>query len=139
MNRFLFRSTWFTLMGLVWLASAGPGQAWDHQPVKVNTVFRFDVEVKVGPEGGRPTAPWYLYFPCDARAIPPAQMSPFPPFPSQFPPQNIPPAQQKSFRISVPPSPMTTQVWPSQYGYGSGVQPVGYVPSQAPSYWYGNR
>jgi hypothetical protein len=108
--------------------------------MQLNTVFRFDVEVKVGPDGRRPTAPWYSYFPADARMVPPPQLSPFPPFPNTFPPQAFPPTPQKSLRISnMPAGPMTTQLWPSQYGYGANVQPVGYVPTQAPSYWYGNR
>jgi hypothetical protein len=106
--------------------------------MKVNTIFQFDIEVKVGPETNRPTAPWYTYFPADARMVPPLQRTPFPPFPNTFPPQNFPPAPQKQLRISnMPPPPMTTQLWPSPFGYG--VQPVGYVPAQAPSYWYGNR
>jgi hypothetical protein len=140
MNRMISRHGWFALLGLAWLGSAGQGQAWERPPMKVNTVFQFDIEVRVGPDGSRPTAPWYTYFPADARMVPPPQMSPFPPFPNTFPPQAFPPAPQKQLRISnMPAAPMTTQLWPSQYGYGGSVQPVGYVPAQAPSYWYGNR
>ena len=50
------------IFGLVWLGLAGQVQAWDRPPVKVNTVFKFDVEVKVGPDGMRPTAPWLRPF-----------------------------------------------------------------------------
>ena len=83
--------------------------------------------------------PWYMYFPADARMMPPPQMTPFPPFPSTFPPQAVAPAPQKSLHFgNMAPGPMTTQYWPS-HGYNGGVQAVGYVPARAPSYWYGNR
>ena len=139
MNRIISRHGWFALLGLAWLGSIGQGQAWERPPMKVNTVFQFDVVVKVGPDLARPTAPWYTYFPADARFTPPPQMSPFPPFPNAFPPQNVPvPQPQRQLRFSnMPPAPMVTQAWPSHYG--NGVQPVGYVPTQAPSYWYANR
>ena len=51
MTRTISRRFWLALLGLVWLGLAGEGQAWERPPVKVKTVFQFDIEVKVGPDG----------------------------------------------------------------------------------------
>lgn len=129
--------------GLVCWVGLGEGQAWERPPVKVNTQFQFRVEVKVGPEVGRPTAPWYAYFPADPRLLPSPQLSPYPPWPAPFPPPGPPfdaskEAQKSTRDTNVTPGPMLTQHQPA-YAYGSTFQPVGFVPTQAPSYWYQNR
>lgn len=144
MNRSIPRLGWLGLSGLAWLVGIGAGQAWERPPVKVNTVFQFRVEVKVGPEVGRPTAPWYTYFPADPRLLPSPQLSPYPPWPAQFPPAGPPSdASQNALKqmrnLNVTPGPMLTQQWSNPLAYGSNLQPVGYAPVQAPSYWYHNR
>ena len=140
MIRSISRQWWLGLLGLAWFALTGEGQAWDRPPLKVNTQFQFHVEVKVGPYAQRPTAPWYSYFPCDARTAPLVPNSPYPPFPMQFPPQGQPPAAQKTSQSApLPQGPMLTQYWPNYYAYGSNLQPVGFVPAQMPSYWYQGR
>lgn len=137
MNRIISRLG-IALFGFIALGMLSPAHAWERPPVKVNTVFQFDIEVKVGPDPSRPTMPWYLYFPADARMTPPMQMTPFPPFPQRYPPQpGALPAPQKLLRFSnMQPGPQMTQMWPT---YNTGLQPVGYVPVQAPSYWYNAR
>ena len=145
MIRSLSRRWWlFGLLGLVCFVSTGETQAWERPPLKVNTVFQFKVEVKVGPEVKPPTAPWYAYFPADQRLMPSMQATPYPSWPVQFPPQGPPPiplkdAPKSTGNANVPSGPMLTQYWPNYYAYGSNLQPVGYVPAQAPSYWYQNR
>ncbi len=140
MIRSISRRWWLGILGLIWLGATSPAQAWERPPVKLDTKFEFRVEVKVGPQYQRPTAPWYAYFPADARTIQPMQTSPYPPWPMPFPPQGPPPASQKSSSSApLPSGPMLTQHWPNYYTYGSNVQPVGYVPAQAPSYWYQGR
>jgi len=146
MNRSMPRLWWLGLIGLAWFAAPGEGQAWERPPLKVNTKFEFRVEVKVGPEVGRPTAPWYTYFPADARLMPSPQLSPYPPWPAQFPPAGQPfdalkGAKTQSRDTNGTPGPMLTQhqQWPNHFAYGSNLQPVGYAPMQAPSYWYQNR
>src|ERR1019366_5645599 len=137
MIRMISRRGCFAVLGLIWVGVTGEGQAWERPPVKVITEFRFDIEVKVGPDGSRPTMPWYAYFPADPRIMPSPQASPFPPFPVAFPPQAYPQAALKQMlRANVPQGSMQTQYWPSQYVNPSNVQPVGYAPAQAPSYWY---
>jgi hypothetical protein len=117
----------------------------ERPPVKVNTVFHFRVEVKVGPDIKRPTAPWYAYFPADPRMSPSLQSSPYPPWPQQFPPPRPPsdakdvPQLQKQSAQNVPSRPMLTTHWPSSQTLGSPFQPVGYVPSQVPAYWHQTR
>ena len=138
------RRWWFGLLGLVWLAAMGQSQAWDRPPLRVDTKFEFRVEVKTGPQFKPPTAPWYAYFPADARLLPSMQATPYPTWPLQFPPQGPPPnpipnAPKPMGTATVPSGPMLTQYWPNYYRNGSSLQPVGYVPAQAPSYWYQNR
>ena len=142
MNRWLPRLGWLGFLGLAWLSAIGGAQAWERPPVKVDTKFDFRVEVHVGPQIGRPTAPWYAYFPADPRMMPSPQLSPYPPWPAQFPPAG-PPSDalkdaQRMRSSNVTPGPMQMQ-WSNQFAYGSNLQPVGYVPMQAPSYWYQNR
>ncbi len=144
MKRMLPRLGWLGLFGLVWMVMNGAGQAWERPPVKVNTAFQFRVEVKVGPEVGRPTAPWYAYFPADPRLLPSPQLSPYPPWPAQFPPASPPSDAQKDAPkntrdSNVTPGPLLAQQWSNHFAYGSNLQPVGYIPRTAPSYWYQNR
>ena len=134
MFRSVSRRMWLGLLGLAWLGAISQGQAWERPPVKVDTKFDFRVEVKVGPQFQRPTAPWYAYFPADAPTMPSMQTSPYPPWPMPFPP----PGAQKSAN-PVPSGPTLARQWPNYYSYGPNVQPVGYVPAQAPSYWYQGR
>jgi hypothetical protein len=145
MTRSISRYLWLGLLGLIWFAVPGEGQAWDRPPVKVNTQFQFRIEVKVGPQYQRPTAPWYAYFPADPRLMPTPQATPFPPWPAQFPPPMMPPAglsrdaQGQPGPANGPQGPMLSQYWPGQATYGANVQPVGYTPAQVPSYWYQGR
>lgn len=112
-------------------------------PVKVNTVFDFRVEFKVGPDIQRPTAPWYAYFPADPRMSPSLQSSPYPPWPQQFPPPGPPSdakdALKKLSAESVPSGPMPWMHWPHHHARGPILQPVGYSPQLVPSYWYQQR
>ena len=141
MSKLTIRLTWFGLLGFAWLGILSHGQAWEHPNVKVDTVFKFRVDINVGPQIKRPTAPWYAYFPADPNINPNMQSTPFPPWPGQFPP-SMPPADamKKASAQSYPQSgPMQTSYWPTGYAYGSNLQPVGYAPNQAPSYWYRQR
>ena len=141
MNGFSCRSRWLGLAGLVWLVMFAEGQAWERPPIRFKTEFKFHVEMKVGPEIKKPTAPWYAYFPADPRMIPSPQTSPYPPWPQQFPPTG-PSTDSKDLKrlsaenVASGPMPMMTP-WPGAYAYGSTLQPVGHMP--APTYWYQNR
>jgi hypothetical protein len=143
MIRLISRRWWFGILGLAWLASTGVGQAWEHP--HVNTEFKFRFEVTVGPEQVRPTAPWYTYFPADPRLMPAPSLTPYPSWPRQFPPLGPPADKLKAAQNAPrdsnnPPSgPMLTQYRTIPYAYGSSIQPVSYVPAQAPSYWYQGR
>jgi len=133
---------WLGMLGLAWLAAAGVGQAWERP--RVNTEFKFRFEVTVGPEQIRPTAPWYTYFPADPRMLPSPSLTPYPPWPRQFPPLGTPAdapkaAQNPTRDNNIPNGPMLTQYRTVPFGYGSSIQPVSYVPTQAPSYWYQGR
>ncbi|MBM3996460.1 MAG: hypothetical protein FJ303_20250 [Planctomycetes bacterium] len=133
------RQWWLGLLGLVWFALSGDALAWDRPPVKVNTQFQFRVEVKVGPYSDRPTAPWYAYFPADARMLTTTVTNPYPTWPMHYPPQGPSTDVRKmSGSAPIPQGPMLTQHWPGYYAPGS-LQPVGFVPTQAPSYWYQGR
>jgi hypothetical protein len=142
MNGLFSRRCWPGLAGLVWLVMFAQGQAWERPPIKFKTEFKFHVEMKVGPEIKKPTAPWYAYFPADPRLISSPQTSPYPPWPQQFPPTSPPTDAKDLKRLSAEyasaPMPMMTP-WASPYAYGSALQPVGYVPVHAPNYWYQNR
>ncbi len=133
---------WLGLLGLVSLGGIAQGQVMGPlPPVKINTVFKFQVEFKVGPDIKRPTAPWYAYFPHDPRMIPAPQTSPYPTWPQQFPPQRPPLDSRDVFKKlsaeNVASGPMTH--WPTSYVRGSALEPVRYVPALAPNYWYQNR
>ncbi len=142
MIRSISRRWWLGLLGLVWLAGVGVGHAWERP--RVNTEFKFRVEVTTAPEQLRPSAPWYTYFPADPRLMPSPQLSPYPSWPMQFPPQGQPfdamknaPKQVRD--SNIPSGPMLTQYRTVPYAYGTNLQPVSYVPAQAPSYWYQGR
>ena len=145
MIRSITRLSWLGLLGIVWIGMTQQGQAWENPLVKVSsTRINFHMEFSTTPAVPRPTAPWYAYFPADPRMVQPMQATPYPPWPVQFPPPG-PPAdafkgvQKQSGALNVPQGPMQTQHWPGYYTYGSNLQPVGYVPAQAPSYWYQGR
>jgi hypothetical protein len=130
-------------LGLVCIVMTAKGQAWERPPVKIDTHWEFSVNVKYGPDTRRPVAPWYAYFPVDPRMTPSAQTTPYPPWPATFPPQASPPivpkeAPRQAFDGNAPRDTQASYVWPNQTAYGMNVQPVGYVPAQAPSYWYRN-
>jgi hypothetical protein len=132
------RIWWLGVLGLVWLSAAGVGPAWERP--RVNTEFNFKFEVTVGPEQLRPTAPWYTYFPADPRLLPSPQYSPYPSWPRQFPPPAPPVDAPKQSRDSTDRGgPMLTQYRTVPYSNWSSIQPVSYVPAQAPSYWYQAR
>ena len=126
------------IFGLVCQLGIGTASAWERPPVKVNTVFQFKVEVKVGPEIKPPTAPWYTYFPVDERMVPSMQLTPYPtwPAPGQMP---TPPTPKATGNPGYAPTAVATQYWPPTYANSSNVQPVGFVPASAPSYWYQGR
>lgn len=141
MTTLISRRWWLALLGAAWLGFAADGRAWERPNVQVDTVFKFRVDVHVGPQVKRPTAPWYAYFPADPNMNPSPQSTPFPPFPMQFPPSgpSSDSLKKTSAAYAAPAGPMQTSYWPTSYAYGSNLQPVGYYPSQAPSYWYRQR
>ena len=134
------RHWWLGLLGLVCFAATGKAQVWERPPVKINTKIEFHFDVKVGPDFRRPTAPWYAYFPVDPRMASSPQTSPYPPWPTPFPPVGPPPtAAKEPQRLSANravPNDTLSQLWLSQSSHGTSLQPVGYVPAQVPSYWY---
>jgi hypothetical protein len=144
MIRWMSHLGWLGCFGLAWLGATGIAQAWDNPLVKVSQVrVNFHVELSTTPDPLRPTAPWYAYFPADPRLMPSPQLSPYPPWPTQFPPVGPPfdaskGAQPQSRNRTVTPGPMQTQ-WSNPIAYGGNLQPVGYVPNQVPSYWYQQR
>ena len=121
MKGLMSRLGWLGLLGLGWLFANSEARAWERPPVKVNTVFQFRVEVHCGPEAIRPAAPWYTYFPADPRLMPSPQLSPYPPWPAQFPPAG-PPSDalkdaQRQVRDSIEsPGPLLTPWSPSPTG-----------------------
>jgi hypothetical protein len=126
------RRWWLGILGVTVLGAMAPANAWGDGPNLRNTRVRvnFNVEMSTLPSMPPPTAPWYAYFPADPRIMPSPQLSPYPPWPQQFPPPGL---------VPMPPPtpvsrPMVAQHWAAQ-----GVQPVGFYPTQAPSYWYQNR
>jgi hypothetical protein len=143
MKGLLSRRCWLGLASLVCLIAISEARAWERPPLKIYTNFDFRVEVTTIPQIPRPTAPWYTYFPADPRLAPSMQTSPYPPWPGQFPPPgpayDFPQGAPKQGMNPTPRAPMITQHWPTHYTFGSSVQPVGYVPAQAPSYWYQGR
>jgi hypothetical protein len=136
MFRSISRQWWLGLLGLMWLGMTGEGQA----QVRISTWrVNFNIEVTSTPTAPRPGAPWYAYFPADPRIMPSPHVSPYPPWPMPFqgpPPRELP---KQSNSATVPTGPMLTQHWPSHRAFGSDLQAVGYVPAQAPSYWYQGR
>ena len=125
------------LVALAWFSTSGSVQA-DPPAMKISNVrINFHVEMSTLPTVPPPTAPWYAYFPADPRRLPAPNATPYPSWPMQFPPAVGP--QMKSNSANVAPGPMLTQYWPSYYQSGSNLQPVGYTPPQAPSYWYRGR
>jgi len=141
MSEMIIRRWWLGMLGLVWLGATSVGHAWERPNVKIDAVFDFRFDVQVGPPVQRPTAPWYAYFPNDPNINPSPQATPFPPWPMQFPPPGPPADAYKKTNVpsNVPAGPMQTSYWPVSYSYGSNLQPVGYAPMQAPSYWYRQR
>jgi len=131
---------WLGYFGLVCLSLTGNAQAWERPPVRVNTKVEFHFDVKVGPDFRRPTAPWYAYFPVDPRLSPSPQTSPYPPWLASIPPASLPPVaakdtQRPSANMVVPITALS-QPWLSPGSHGTNLQPVSYVPTQVPSYWY---
>jgi hypothetical protein len=146
----MFKSTsslcWFASITIVGLSIGDRASAWERPPLKLNTKIEFRVEVKSAPQCPPPTAPWYAYFPADARLLPPMNVTPYPTWPMPFPPAPRPMPMPlpngngpKTMIPPMPSGPMTTQQWPGYYVSAASVQPVGYVPAQAPSYWYQGR
>ena len=127
------RRWWLGILGLVSLGLMTPRDAWGDPPNFRNTRVRvnFNVEMSTLPSVPPPSAPWYAYFPADPRIMPSPQLSPYPSWPMQFPPV-APPMKMGTGPVA---GPMVTR---NGYAY-DGVQAVGYVPAQAPSYWYQGR
>ena len=138
MLRMILRCAWVGLPALLWWMSPTAAEAWERPPLKINTKWEFQVEVKVGPDFRRPTAPWYAYFPADPRMLPSPQASPYPSWPMQFPPRGVPAAPSQAQSPALPRDTQTAQVGSNQNANGMNVQPVGFVPARAPSYWYRN-
>lgn len=136
---------WLGLLGLACFGSLAHAQTTTTPlpPVKINTVFQFRVEFKVGPDIKRPTAPWYAYFPSDPRMTPSLQTTPYPTWPQQFPPQrpplDSPDPLRKVSAQNVANTPTALTYWPTSFTRGSVLEPAGYVPTSAPSYWYQTR
>ena len=140
MNRSMPRLCCFGLLGMFAFAATAQAQAPTFWNVKVN----FSVEVKTPPPALQPGAPWYMYFPVDPHMLPSPQVTPYPSFPGQFPPASPSfdtqiNATKQARDMSAPPGPMLTQFGSRPLDYRPTLQPVGFVPSGAPSYWYGSR
>jgi len=134
---------WYSALGAAGLSSlllAGAAQAAKPIPTKIDAGFEFRFNVQMGPQAFIPRAPWYTYFPVDPNLIANRPgTSPYPPWPTTFPPAPGTVPAQPQFKNAappvVPPAPQTRGWgWPVSDG---GVQAAGYVPAQAPSYWYG--
>ena len=103
-------------IGLLAVAALAPDRAaaWDYPPWKVRGGVNVYLKVQLG-AANLPLAPWYTYFPADPRLVPSPQLSPYPPWPTQFPPVSPPSdypkgAQKQSRDMNVTPGPMLTKV-----------------------------
>jgi len=115
-------------------------------PVDVDFVFRFNVRVGDNGKQMKNAAPWYSYFPYDPRLQSQAPGSPFPHWPTQFPPSEQNTAGQNQTSRQAPQNQPTQHqpgpglVWhanPNQTSSYPNLQLVAYPNGQAPSYWYG--
>jgi len=114
-------------LGVMLAPLAAPAHAWDLIPsLKLNVTFRVDVHSTAHPH---PTAPWWAYFPQGAHEQAPASGPIFPHWPAQFPPAAHPVSMPHA-----PPAGPNVVFGPAT----TFLQPVGYYPAQAPSYWYGH-
>jgi hypothetical protein len=138
MTRTLRRLGRLGLLGLVWFTVAGKSPGWERPPVRINTHVEFQMEFKVGPQPLRPTAPWYAYFPVDPRTLPSGQTSPYPPWPSQFPPPA--PKDGLAPAADLGGTGATLVSYVSQYSipYRPLSFPTATYQAEAPSYWYRN-
>ena len=136
---------WLPLVGLGCLLTANAAPAAG--PFKIDSNIEWHFDVKFGPQAEVPRAPWYTYFPVDPNLAVLARGTPFPGWPNPFPPAvNVPsaaPSTPAPPPFPPPPTPnpngaarQTSWGW-AMTAPAAGVQPVGYVPAQVPSYWYG--
>jgi hypothetical protein len=83
--------------------------------------------------GGGMAAPWYSYWPYDAHFMTPAPTG-YPNWPAGMGAMMY--GSPCASAYGPPPPPMALP-GPSPYAAPATVQPCGYTPAQAPSYWYG--
>jgi hypothetical protein len=131
MIQHLQRRAWLGLFAVAWLLTPATVHAWGTPiPMKVDSIFIYRFDVKVGPSAfARPAAPWYTYFPSDPNLQAQPARNQYPNWPTNFPAAQAPSAG----------GPVTYQM-PAQepaagYYYPQAVQPTGYY-TPAPSYWY---
>jgi hypothetical protein len=157
------RLWWLPALALTWLLTPHSAHAWGNScgiPLKIDFVIRFDVATTSG-SAVRPAAPWYTYFPADPHLTAQAGHNPYPNWPQQWPPaqvptEQMPPAEQvpavptpdkvvpPPFLPKVAPPPVVPMgYWqPRQqqavmYYPPPALQPTYYAPQeQVPSYWY---
>jgi hypothetical protein len=156
MNLPALRRLWPGLLGVAWLAAAPAADAFGPPPpFRIDANINYRVNVKVGPQAYVPRAPWYTYFPVDPQMLARQTGTAYPPWPGQSLPGNpgiptqgfpVPPpeAPEQAPPGTPPANPPAGRVfyqpgggWMTPAGYGPSVQPVGYAPTQVPSYWYG--
>jgi hypothetical protein len=127
----------FGILALV-PAVHGAGKAL---PTKIDFGIDFRCNVQCGPQAFVPRAPWYTYFPVDPNLIARAPgTTAYPPWPATFPPASQPQPAAPLPAPRGPVAPLSYQSpawsWPAPTSTGNHVQAAGYVPAQAPSYWY---
>ena len=110
--------------------------AWDYGPYKVHGGIKIYCTIQT-PSSMLPLAPWYLYYPAEARYLPvgpagyyPNWRQPAPPNEPINPPIPVPSAP--------PPAPAAMRpLAPPQFIQQAGYSALSYPGGQAPSYWYG--
>jgi hypothetical protein len=121
------------ILGLsaVILVLPAPARAWECGPYKIDGGVNIYFNIQTTP-ATLPLAPWYLYFPVEARNLPVGPTDFYPNWPQQHVPGAVgpsltPPAPQ----VVPPPAPVPTP--PIQQ---TGYYTYGSPNARAPAYWY---
>ena len=111
------------------LALPTPARAWECGPYKINSGVNIYFNIQTTP-ATLPLAPWYLYFPAEARNQPIGPTGFYPNWPQQPAPGvgglNLPAPQ-----VIPPPAPAPTPPVQQTGYYTTGTQNA-----QVPAYWY---